>query len=99
MRKKCDISSGPRSGGLTKMMIDPNASESNTKMLTRPPGRQHFFPHTLIPCCEATHFAFAKPVSLLVRRQLVQGGTVKKRIAMQQRDNSRLVFSRQQKLS
>jgi hypothetical protein len=37
MRKKCAISSGPRSGGLTKMMIDPNASESNTKMLT---GRQ-----------------------------------------------------------
>jgi hypothetical protein len=26
-----------RSGGLAKMMIDPNASESNTKMLT---GRQ-----------------------------------------------------------
>jgi hypothetical protein len=36
-RKKCAISSGPRSGGLAKMMIDPNASESNAMMLA---GRQ-----------------------------------------------------------
>jgi hypothetical protein len=37
MRKKCAISSGPRSGGLAKMMMDPKVSDSNTKMLA---GRQ-----------------------------------------------------------
>src|SRR5437016_12093207 len=30
MRKKCAISSGPRSGGTTKMIAAPNASDSKT---------------------------------------------------------------------
>src|SRR3954452_3248964 len=34
MRRKCDISSGPRSGGLTTMMADPKKSESKAKTIT-----------------------------------------------------------------
>src|SRR6266403_2304325 len=33
MRRKCDISSGPRSGGLTTMMADPKKSESKAKTI------------------------------------------------------------------
>src|ERR1700730_9283364 len=31
MRRKCAISSGPRSGGTTTLMVNPNANESTTK--------------------------------------------------------------------
>src|SRR5258705_2930961 len=33
MRRKCDISSGPRSGGLTTMIADPKESESKAKTI------------------------------------------------------------------
>src|SRR6266566_9419425 len=33
MRRKCDISSGPRSGGLTTMIADPKKSESKAKAI------------------------------------------------------------------
>src|SRR5882724_10798886 len=33
MRRKCDISSGPRSGGLTTMIADPKKSESKAKTI------------------------------------------------------------------
>ena len=33
MRRKCDISSGPRSGGLATMIADPNESESKAKTI------------------------------------------------------------------
>src|SRR3982074_3756740 len=33
MHRKCDISSGPRSGGLTTMIADPKKSESKAKAI------------------------------------------------------------------
>jgi hypothetical protein len=33
MRRKCDISSGPRNGGLIAMMADPKQSESKAKTI------------------------------------------------------------------
>src|SRR5258708_2726845 len=40
MRRKCDISSGPRSGGLTTMVAETKASESKAKTIAgEPPNR------------------------------------------------------------
>jgi hypothetical protein len=57
-------------------MIDPNARESNTKMLAGWQVGSTFFPHVLIPCHEVIQIVFAvreNRFRWLALRQLVQG--------------------------
>jgi hypothetical protein len=58
MRRKCDISSGPRSGGLATMITDPKESESEAKMIAgqlqnRLPMRDSALRATLGSCTAA----------------------------------------------
>ena len=58
MRRKCDISSGPRSGGLATMIADPKESESKAKTIAgqlpnRLPMRRSALGATSGSCTEA----------------------------------------------
>src|SRR3977135_1647502 len=60
MRRKCDISSGPRSGGLATMIADPKASESKAKTIAgqlpnRRPMRNRALGAASSSCTEARY--------------------------------------------
>src|SRR6266550_3668324 len=87
MRRKCDISSGPRSGGLATMIADPKKSESKAKTLAGQlpnclPMRDSALGPTLVGSCTEVRCSISLPrheIALFeIRAALTQGRSVKR---------------------